>query len=71
MPGCSTAVLRSASSRSTMGWGVPAGVISANQPVYSKPGTPASATVGTSGSSGERSLPVTASARRRSPLSKE
>ena len=46
-----------------IGFGVPAGAINPSQMVASYPGTPASVTVGTSGSTSERVLPVVASAR--------
>jgi hypothetical protein len=46
-----------------MAAGVPTGASNPFQPSTSKPGRPDSATVGTSGSSGIRSRPVTALAR--------
>jgi hypothetical protein len=48
--------------------GVPAGAIRPNQPEFSKPGKPLSATVGTSGSILDRSALVTASARSLPPV---
>ena len=53
-----------ASSLRTMGIGVPAGAIRANQVPATTSATPASASVGTSGRSGMRVGTVTASARR-------
>ena len=53
-----------------MGWGVPAGMTTACQVVTLKPGTPDSATVGTSGMSDTRWSPLTASARRAPSLMK-
>ena len=55
---------RRASSFLTIGIGVPAGAINASQVPPMTSGTPASARVGTSGSSGMRVGMVTASARR-------
>ena len=48
-----------------IGAGVPAGAISPNQEIASKPGNPDSATVGRSGMTGERLSEVTASPRSR------
>ena len=45
------------------GAGVPVTTATPNQPRFSKPATPASDTVGTSGSEGDRVRPVTASGR--------
>ena len=50
----------SAESLSTMGRGVPAATKVANQPLASKPASPSSAKVGTSGSAGWRCMPVMA-----------
>ena len=55
---------QAASSFLTIGIGVPAGAISASQVPPTTSGTPASASVGTLGSSGMRVGIVTASARR-------
>src|SRR5260221_11755907 len=57
------ALLASRFMRATISFGVPLGAIRPNQELTSKPGRPASSTVGTSGMEGERSLVVTASAR--------
>src|SRR5580693_8852017 len=51
-------------SLATMSFGVPAGATTAVQVAPTTSGKPASAMVGTSGSVGARSLPVTASARK-------
>src|ERR1700761_7844384 len=54
---------RAADSRSMIGCGVFAGASSPNQPAISKPGTPDSLTVGTSGIDGTRCSEATASSR--------
>ena len=59
--GSPSTALTSLFSRATTAGGVPAGARMPNQPVTSKPGMPCSATVGTSGSTLERALVVTAS----------
>ena len=51
-----------------MSFGVPAGTNTPYQVVISRPGKPASASVGTSGNSDERFAVVTASARTLPPL---
>src|SRR6476660_8842250 len=53
-----TTSLTAAFNLSVTGFGVPAGAINPSQIVASYPGTPASAAVGTSGSTPERALPV-------------
>ena len=58
-----SAALALALRRSTMALGVPVGAKSPNQVTTSKPPTPASATVGTSGNAVQRVLLVTASSR--------
>src|SRR6185369_8345512 len=68
--GALTAFTSSAFSRSTIGLGVPSGTTKEAQVRHSKPGTPASAKVGTSGSSGERAALGTPSARKRPSLMK-
>ena len=55
-------------SRSTIGCGVAFGAMKPTQSVAAKPGTPASAKVGTSGRIGERSVPPVASARSKPAL---
>src|ERR1700719_3992597 len=56
-------LLMAALSLSTIGFDVPAGAMRPSQMVASKPGTPASAMVGTSGSTFERVVAVVPSAR--------
>src|SRR5215470_10998542 len=56
-------LLMAALSLSTIGFGVPAGAIRPSQIVASNPGTPASAMVGTSGSTLDRVVAVVPSAR--------
>src|SRR5689334_19992799 len=55
-------------SLSTIGFGVPAGAMKPTQSVALKPGTPASAIVGTSGKVVDRVLPLVPSARTRPAL---
>ena len=57
------ASLKAAFNRATISAGVPAGTEMPNGMVHSVPGSPASPTVGTSGSSSTRSLVATASPR--------
>src|SRR6185312_15464412 len=66
--GRETILVISRLSRSTIGLGVPAGAMKPTQSVAWKPGTPASAMVGTSGRMGERAVPVVPSARTMPPL---
>src|ERR1700738_1387359 len=63
MSGRLTAALTAAFSLSITGFGVPAGATNPSQMAASYPPTPASAAVGTFGSTLERDLPVVASAR--------
>src|SRR3989442_1454967 len=58
-----SALFISALSLATMSFGIPRGPITPAQVITSKPVTPASATVGNSGTAGERLGPVTASPR--------
>jgi hypothetical protein len=67
--GCARIATTSAFSRSTMSRGVPAGATRPCQVSAAKPGSPASAMVGTSGSRAERSGVVTPSTRSRPPRS--
>ena len=61
--GVAAAAASSALRRSTIGFGVAAGTETSVQPTASKPGTPASAMVGTSGSTGTRVVDDTPSGR--------
>jgi hypothetical protein len=69
--GSANALATSAARNCKIGLGVPAGAISANQELNSKPGKPDSATVGTSGNCGMRRCVVTPIRRSLPPLISE